>query len=430
MAATDAKPPCRVGVVLKGYPRLSETFIAQEILALEHRGIDQYIISLRHPTDGKIHALHEAIRAPVLYLPEYLHEEPWRVARAWRQVRHRPGYERARVVWLADLKRDRNRNRVRRFGQACVLAAELPEGIEHLHAHFLHTPCSVTRYAAMICGLPWSFSAHAKDIWTIPEWEKREKLAACEWGVTCTGFGAAHLQGLAPTCNKVELLYHGLDLGRFPTPLAERLPRNGRDEGDPVCILSVGRAVPKKGYDDLLDALASLPTGLAWRFVHIGGGKLAKQLKKRANALGIAERIEWRGFQAQEAVIEAYREADLFVLAAKIAKNGDRDGLPNVLMEAQSQGLCCLGSDVAGIPELIRNGENGRLVPPGAPAELSAALEVLIRTPAERQRLGLAGAAAVRRSFSFEDGIERLAAKFGLGVSGAAIVRSAVQVAE
>ena len=410
--------PATVAVVLKGYPRLSETFIAQEILALQDRGLRQHIISLRHPTDRKRHPLHEAIAAPVTYLPEYLHHEPLRVWRAWRQVRRWPRYGGAKQLWLADLKRDRTRNRLRRWGQALVLAAEMPDGIAHLHAHFLHTPASVTRYAAALLDLPWSVSAHAKDIWTSPAWEKREKLASCAWAVTCTGFGARHLADMAEAGgaprDRVELLYHGLDLGRFPPVPAARPMRDGATADAAVHILSVGRAVAKKGYDDLLAALALLPPGLHWRFTHIGGGKLAKRLQQQANRLGIAGRIEWRGAQAQDAVIAACRDADLFVLASKIAKDGDRDGLPNVLMEAQTQGLCCLSTDVAGIPELISDGANGVLVPPGNPAALAAALERLARDPVERIRLGLAGAANLRQHFSFESGIGRLARRFGV----------------
>ena len=188
----------RVAFVLKGYPRLSETFIAQEIAALEQRGLDIAIVSLRWPTDRARHPVHERIRAPVLYLPEYLKDAPRRVLAGWRMARRLPGYGAARRAWLADLVRDPTPNRIRRWGQALVLAAELPPDIDHLHAHFLHTPASVARYAAIMRGLRWSVSAHAKDIWTIPEWEKRGKLAGAAWAVTCTGDGRDHLAALAP----------------------------------------------------------------------------------------------------------------------------------------------------------------------------------------------------------------------------------------
>ena len=407
----DADPA--VAIVVKGYPRLSETFIAQEILGLQRLGQRQMIVSLRRPTDGKVHPVHREIAAPVLYLPEYLHEEPRRVWRGWRWARSRPGYAAARAAFLADLGRDRTRNRVRRFGQACVLAAELPETVGWLHTHYLHTPCSATRYAAMIRGMGWSFSAHAKDIWTTPAWELQEKLADAAWGVTCTAVNRRYLAGLADDPDKVELVYHGLDFSRFPQPVRRGL-RDGRDPADPVRLLTVGRAVEKKGFDILLQALARLPAAVQWRWRHIGGGALAGPLKAQAESLGLADRVEWLGAQAQDAVVAAYREADLFVLAAKVARDGDRDGLPNVLMEAQATGLCCLATTVSAIPELIEDGRTGRLVAPGDPAALTEALAGLIADPATRQRLGAAGAHRVRRDFAFETGLGRLAEKFGL----------------
>jgi glycosyltransferase involved in cell wall biosynthesis len=403
----------RVAFVLKGWPRLSETFIAQEIAALERRGLEILIVSLRHPTDSRRHPVHEEVRAEVLYLPEYLHREPLRVARAWRAVRRWPTYAAARSRWLADLARDPTPNRVRRFGQALVLAAELPADVARLHAHFLHTPASVTRYCAILRRLPWSGSAHAKDIWTTPGWEKREKLADCEWLVTCTAAGRDHLAALAPP-GRVELVYHGLDLARFAPPPQARAARDGTDPSAPVVVLSVGRLVEKKGTDVLLEALARLPRDLHWRFVHVGGGPLAARLARRARRLGIAERVAWRGALTQPQVLAEYRAADLFALASRVAASGDRDGLPNVLLEAASQGLACVATAVAGIPELIEDGTTGVLVPPDSPDALAQALATLMREPLRRARLGAAARRRVEIRFALEPNLERLAARFGL----------------
>jgi glycosyltransferase involved in cell wall biosynthesis len=404
-----APAPPKIAVVLKGYPRLSETFIAQELHALEARGFDLRLVSLRRPYDPETHPIHDEIRAPVSYLPEYLHEEPGRVLRAWRAVRRLPGYRAARRAFLADLARDPSANRLRRFGQACVLAAELPGEVDRLYAHFLHTPASVARYAALIRGLPWACSAHAKDVWTTPDWEIREKLAALDWLVTCTAVGRDHLANLADDPAKVRLVYHGLDLSRFPATPAPAGARDGGDRPDPVRLISVGRAVEKKGYDVLLEALARLPAELNWRLTHIGGGELRAQLQAQAERLGLSARISWRGPRAQAEVLAAYRASDLFVLASRIAPDGDRDGLPNVLMEAQSQGLACLATNVSAIPELIRDGETGRLVPPGDAEAMADALAELIRDPARRQALGQAGAARVREAFDAKAQIDALA---------------------
>jgi glycosyltransferase involved in cell wall biosynthesis len=402
-----------IAFVLKGYPRLSETFIAQEIRALERRGLKLRLYSLRHPTERARHPVHDEIAAPVVYLPEYLHQEPKRVLAAWRRARRRPGYGTARRLWLKDLMRDLSRNRVRRFGQALVLSEELAGDVSRLHAHFLHTPASVARYAAALRGLPFSLSAHAKDIWTSPAWEKREKLADCSFAVTCTRANHEHLSALAPE-GRVRLVYHGIDLARFPPAPPQLGWRDGSRAAEPVIILSVGRAVEKKGYDDLLDALALLPRHLAWRFVHLGGGPLLARLRHKARALGLDARIEWRGAQPQTAVLAALREADLFVLASRRAKSGDQDGLPNVLLEALSQGRAVLATLFASVPELIADDETGLLVPPGQPEALARALERLIRDPALRQRLGDAGLDHVRRHFSLEACIEPLAERFGL----------------
>ena len=403
-----------VGFVLKGYPRLSETFIAQEILALEQRGLKILIISLRHPTDRTTHPMHRLIRSALLYLPEYLYQEPRRVWRGWLRSRRRSGYRAARTAWLADLCRDPTPNRIRRFGQALVLAAELPKSVNHLHAHFLHTPASVARYAALITGLSWTVSAHAKDIWTIPVWEKRAKLAEARWVVTCTEVGRRHLATLAPRRSKVGLCYHGLDIERFPSAPSRTNGSDGSDPNRPVILLSVGRLVAKKGYEDLLAALALLPPRLEWRFVHIGGGTLKGALTQTAGRLGLSHRIEWRGALAQPEVLGAYRQADLFVLASKVAKDGDRDGLPNVLVEAQSQRLACIATNIAGIPELIEQGVTGLIVPPETPAELAQAMSKLIRDPARRAALGAAGERRVRDCFSMTSGIDLLSRRFGL----------------
>jgi len=406
----------RVAFVLKGYPRLSEAFIAQEIAALERRGLDVLIVSLRRPTDGRLHPVHREIRAAVHYLPEYLYREPLRALRAWWTVRNWRTYTTARSQWLRDLRRDPTANRIRRFGQALVLAAELPRDVGRLHAHFLHTPASVARYAAILRELPWSGSAHAKDIWTTPEWEKREKLADCEWLATCTRANHAHLAALAPP-GRVELVYHGIDLARFPAHRTVRRAADAAEARHPVRILSVARLVEKKGTDVLLEALARLPADLHWRFVHVGGGPLGARMRRRARALGIAERITWRGALAQDELLAEYRAADLFALACRVARDGDRDGLPNVLMEAQSQALACVATRVSAIPELINDGTTGLLVTENDGPSLAAALEALIRSPGRRRALGDAGQARVRAEFAASANLERLAARFGLAAA-------------
>ncbi|MFP3383535.1 glycosyltransferase [Tritonibacter sp. SIMBA_163] len=395
-----------LAVLVKGWPRLSETFIAQELVALEEAGQPFEIWSLRHPTDTKTHPLHDRLHAPVHYLPEYLHDDPARVARARETARTLPGYATAYAVWRADLRRDPSHNRIRRFGQACVLACELPAEVRGLYAHFLHTPSSVARYAAIMRGLPWSFAAHAKDIWTSPEWELREKLKTethgAAFGATCTGFGAKHLQDLSDG-TPVDLIYHGLDLSRFPAP-PQRIPRT---PDAPFHMMSVGRLVEKKGFDRLIAALALLPADLDWHWTHIGGGGLRDLLQGMAEDAGVADRITWRGACDQPEVIAAMRAADLFVLPSRVAADGDRDGLPNVLMEAASQGLAILSTPVSAIPEFIESGTHG-LLSDDAPAALADAMLRFAHAPEEATRMADAALARLRAEFTMPPGIAQL----------------------
>lgn len=401
----------RIAVIVKGYPRLSETFIAQEILGLEKRGVAQLVVALRKPYDPFIHDLHRRISAKVLYLPEYLKNDPPRIARARRWAEAQPTYAAARALFEQDLQHENNASRYRRWGQACVLAHELPADICWIHTHYLHTPCSVARYAAHLSGRKWSFSAHAKDIWTSPQWDLAVKLEDAAWGVTCTNINLDYLRSLMREPRKVDLVYHGLDFSPFPKPHDPASRRDGLKHGQ-AKLVSVGRAVEKKGYDDLLHALALLPASLDWHFEHIGGGELSEKLKALADRLGISARITWRGAQPREEVIDAISRADLFVLPSKIARTGDRDGLPNVLMEAQAMGLCCLASDISAIPELISHEETGWLVPAGDRRILAGALAKLISDPQLRARLGYAAADHVRSAFAAEPGIDLLAERF------------------
>ncbi len=225
-----ALPSKRLVVVVKGYPRLSETFIAQELRGLELAGLDLVIVSLRQPTDTKRHAVHDEMQAPVMYLPEYLYQAPLRVLRGLWVASRQPGFRATFRSFFGDLRRDLTPNRIRRFGQAAVLVAEWPKGGAWLHAHFIHTPASVADYAARILGMGWTVSAHAKDIWTSPDWELAGKLDRARWAVTCTAMGHAHLQSLASDPARVHLSYHGLNLDRFP-PFTE--PRPARDGSRP-----------------------------------------------------------------------------------------------------------------------------------------------------------------------------------------------------
>ena len=242
---------------------------------------------------------------------------------------------------------------------------------------------------------------------------KREKLADADWLVTCSAYAKQHLKSLDDSNRKVELVYHGLDGKRFPAAPTNKSSRDGSDPNDPLRILCVGRAVEKKGHDILLEALARIPFSINWQLWHIGGGELQDRLRQQAENIGISNRVIWRGALPQDEVRENYRNADLFVLASRIGNDGDRDGLPNVLMEAQSQGLACISTNVSAIPELIIDGETGVLVPPEDPDSMAAAIADLAVNVERRLSLGKRGDARVRADFSFDAGVDRIAEKLG-----------------
>ena len=394
----------RIGVVLKGYPRLSETFIAQEILELERAGFDLSIISLRHPTDKHTHPVHAEIKAPKYYLPEYIYQEILRVWWAKINCTFKLGFWKTLPVFFKDWVRDPSANRIRRWGQAMVLAHEYANDCDHIYAHFLHTPCSVARYAALISGKSFSISAHAKDIWTSPEWEMREKLSDCDWLVTCTEGGADYLSTLAPQ-GRVHLVYHGLDLSRFPPSKKAKSKNDGSTKAKTIRLVTVGRAVAKKGIDTLLHALAKLPDNLHWQWTHIGGGPLKGNLEELAAELGIASKCDFKGALPQSEVLETYGKSDLFILPSRIDETGDRDGLPNVIVEAQSQGMAVISTNISGIPELIQNDSNGILIQPDKVDDLASAIEKLGCNPNLRNKMGKTGEDKVRSQFSHKQTI-------------------------
>lgn len=387
-----------LSIVLKGYPRLSETFIAQEIEGLEKCGAAVTLISLRHPTDRYRHPVHDRIKAPILYLPEYLYQEPWRVLRGiWRAPKGR----RRQVLrqWWRDFKRDRTANRVRRLGQAFVLASELPSmgATDLFYAHFIHTPCSVTRYAAALLGKPYAISAHAKDIYTSPDWELTDKLNDAVWTVTCTQGNVDYLRARAADPTRVNLVYHGL-AEATPPGVADKNTVGAR----PLNLLTIGRAVRKKGLDTILTALSQLPGDLDWHWHHVGGGELLHSLKAQADQLGLSHRITWHGAQPQAVVRAQLAMADVFLLASRVTADGDRDGLPNVLMEAAAYRVPTIATTTGAIPEFVENGHSGVLVAPDDAVAMAAAITDLARDVERRLAYGAAIHARLHRDFTFD----------------------------
>lgn len=396
----------KLAIVVKGFPRLSETFVARELQGLEARGLAFSLHALRKP-GGDAALVDNKVEAVPQYLPEYLHDAPLGVAQAFAVARRLPGFRAAWRAFRDDLASEFARARVRRFGQACVLAMQMSASVRHVHAHFAHSPASVARYAALMRGIGFSISAHAKDIWTSPVWDLKRKLAGAAFVTVCNRGGYERLQSFG-TSAQLKLIYHGLAQDAIADSPRQQ-SRDGSDATDPIRVVCVARAVEKKGLRRLLDALAALPRGLSWRLDHYGGGDLLTELKEKARTLGIDSHITWHGPRSHAEVIAALDRSDLFVLPAVVGNDGDRDGIPNALLEAQARGLAVLASRVGGIDEAVQDGRTGRLIGAGDIDALSNALLDLARSPQTRGSFGAAALEHVRRTGDAEAGYDSIA---------------------
>ncbi|MFN9971654.1 MAG: glycosyltransferase [Phycisphaerae bacterium] len=396
-----------LAIVVKGYPRLSETFIARELAGLQRRGIAFSLHALRHPSADARLTRYEP-RLACDYLPEYLHEAPLVVARAVAGATGLPGFAKAARAFRHDLARDPGRARIRRFGQACVLAQRLGRHVHHIHCHFAHSPASVARYAACLLGIGYSLSAHAKDVWTTPVWDLRDKLAEAAFVVTCNSPARDRLLQISPDC-RLSLVHHGVD-GGLVVPSVSVSTRDGSDAGAPVRLVAVARAVEKKGLRHLLEAVARLAGRVHVELAHFGDGPLLGRMREHVVSLGLQERVTLHGGRPHGEIIAAMDAADLLVFPADVAADGDRDGLPNVVLEAQARGLCVVACDAGGVGDAVRDGVTGALVARGDPEALACRIEVLCRQPQERARLARAALGMNAALFDAAAGHDQIAA--------------------
>jgi glycosyltransferase involved in cell wall biosynthesis len=425
-----------VAYVLKGYPRLSEVFIASEIYRLEREGIPIRLYVLKRREEEHHHPVVERIAARPKYLPDAssLREQPFLPwlrqnlpsfsAPLRRTLRRRPrGVLRAAAAAAAQSVRAR-RTRwsaprklyVKEFLRATALADALLDepDVRHLHAHFAHGTTTVTWLAAMITGASFSFTGHAKDVWSPslnPAGLLRRKLLAASFAVTCTEANRRHLQGVAPEAT-VHRVYHGLNAD-FAALLSSSNGRPDPAEGR-LRLLAVGRLVPKKGFDVLLRACALLVEAGADVELELVGedGEQGPALRRLASSLGLDGRVRFRGPRTQAELLAAYRSAWMLCAPSRIVGDGDRDGIPNVIAEAMASGLPVIATSVSGIPELVEDGVSGLLVPPDDPGALAGAVARVARDRKLARRLGEAGRSAVGERFDGDRLARELASLF------------------
>ena len=387
----------RIGYVVNAYPVVSETFLLNELRVLGEHNVPVAVLALGPAGTAIRHGGHQQVHAPVRH--------PGRIslisAHVHMLLRHPARY----VAEFAGLARG-GRRRLRRFLLGVWLArAAMDLGVVHLHAYYANQPLEIARIAARMLGLPYSFATHAKDLYTTPVARLRRNLAAARFAVVCHRDGAKYLRGLAgPGAERVQLVYHGTDTALFrPASDSQRATD---------LIVAVGRLTPKKGFEDFIEACARLrASGRRLRGVIVGDGRLRPELEALIASSGLADTFQITGFQPQETVLSWYRRASIVVAPSRQLDDGNRDGIPNVLVEAMCCGTPIIATDVGGIPEIIADGATGRLVPPCDPQRLAVVMAELLDDPAQARRLG-AAAAEAGRAFDFRSTASPLAARF------------------
>jgi glycosyltransferase involved in cell wall biosynthesis len=399
-----------LGMVLKGYPRISETFISNEILLLEQLGFTVHIFSMRSPRENFSHQSIRKIRARADYLPEtLLIPLPRFLYHNLLLFRQNPRiYLKTMKTALRRFRRTRRPATFKHFLQAGYLVQRLLPGsrVCHLHAHFAHSPTSVALFSAQLSGLDFSFTAHAKDIYTSDPVQLREKLALAKFVVTCTEYNRRHLENLADEGGgTIYRVYHGIDTGLFSRTSGVR------SSVPPYRLLTVARMTAKKGLKTVYRSVRWLcDNGYKVRHTLIGDGEERGKTLAFIDSLALTDVARWCGTQPHEVVLDHYRQADVFVLGCEVAANGDRDGIPNVLLESMAMGVPVVATSISAIPELVQDGETGLLVPPGDPEKLARAVARLLTENRLREEIIRKARERVWHYFDNRQHIRQLAA--------------------
>jgi glycosyltransferase involved in cell wall biosynthesis len=384
----------RVGYVLKRYPRISETFVASELIELERLGERLTVFAVSRPDEPFAHRFVDELRADVVYLPHRPWREPVRVARALRRVVPSSPHG-----WLAAARYSLwppRRKGLRRLLQATVLRAEMESaGIDHAHAHFATAAARLANLAWRMGGPTYSVTVHAKDIYhrEVRLGHLRDKLAPARFVATVSRANREHLDSVLGLDGKLRVVPNSVDLRRLGPVRAQA--------GVDGTVLAVARLIEKKGLQDLVAACGLMRLrGVGPRLEIVGDGPLRGPLERAAARLGVDARF--RGALPHEQVLELMQRATLFCLPCVVAADGDRDGLPTSVLEAMAVGLPVVTTAVNGLAEAVLHERTGLIVPQGDPSALADAIERLRSDPVLAARLAAGGRRRVERNFSLE----------------------------
>jgi glycosyltransferase involved in cell wall biosynthesis len=393
----------RIGYLYSRYPVISQTFCDAEMLALERRGIELVIASIYPPLTSLRHEYIARLSAPIHYAPPQQILKIWEQnAKAGRATFKWPG----KLVAQHDQKYGLSGKAEQRARNALYFAEFFTlSGVDHVHVHFANRAAHTALFLKEISGIPFSVTAHGQDFMKDLGSDEllREICDAAEFVAAETDYSRDLLRPRCPdSAAKIHRVYNGMDLGRFPGPvLANRnsIPR----------ILSIGRLVTFKGFENLIDACAELASrGLDFLCEIIGDGPLRDTLQQKIEKLDLCSRVTLLGSLSQQAVLEKLQATDIFVLASTTDAKGATDVFPTVILEAMTSARPVVSTRLAGIPELVLDGETGILVSPGDPFALADALEQLLRDPELRLRHGRDGRARIEQHFRIENTVAPL----------------------
>ncbi|ANV90447.1 glycosyltransferase family 4 protein [Picosynechococcus sp. PCC 8807] len=407
-----------IAYVVKRYPRYSETFIVNEILAHEAAGLDVRIFALRPPVDSHFQDKIARVKAPVTYIqkpsqgrshPDLLGQNPTAASYLWAEIQ-------ATAALIPDLWEKLAYAAGERSSvlyQALWLAqAVRHQGITHLHAHFASVATSVTRLAAHFAGVPYSFTAHAKDIFheSVDPADFSRKLQDACAVVTVSDYNRAYLQQqYGEVATKVKRIYNGMDLTELPYQPPLENPQ-------PPLIVSVSRLVEKKGLTYLIAACDLLRRwNCSFRCQIVGSGPLETTLRSQIAQHQLEPWVEITGPKPQGEVFQLLKQATVFAAPYVIGKDGNRDGLPTVLLEAIALGTPCVGTDVTGIPEIIAHQKTGLLVAQNDPEQLAKALQILLNQTDLRHHFAQAARQRLEQAFDLQRNAAQLRQLFHQG---------------
>lgn len=393
-----------IAYIIGRYPLLTTTFIDREITEARRQGARVHVLSLRPTDERSLSPAQEALVPSVSYVRPIGF---WRLIRAHaRFLRSRPGALARAYVRLATLPHDSLRSRLKTVlhvglgvATADMLGGKRPD---HLHAHFVDRAAVVAWVSSRLLDIPFSVTAHANDIYVSPVL-LADKLAAAKFAATCTEYNRSYLiEEVGPNQADIVTIHHGIDLQSFP---ARR-----QSSGSSPMVLTVGQLREKKGLRHLIEA-AALLADRCLEIVIAGDGPLRAELQDQVDSLGLGQKVRLLGAVSHDRVLELMQSATVFVLPSVVAADGDRDGIPNVILEAMGMELPVVATRHSGIPEAVIDGVTGVLVDVGDPAGLARAIGWVLDDADGAARMGTNGRALVATRFDLERNVGQLLAE-------------------